>query len=432
MTLAPGAGRRTARTRAARLAAGVAAAALVAPACGVGAASAAAGAPAVSIVAHRGASADQPQNTLPALAAAIREGADEIEVDVYLTADGKVVVTHDPVVSATMCTGPYVGRAVNALTLAQLRTLDCGGASFGAPAVPGTPVPTLAEALRLVRAHGPATRVQVEVKRPATDRNSPATWARTIVPVVGASGIADRVTVISFDWEVLRQVTAVAPALRRIGLGVTPTDVAAGGDTAAGAARDGLSGVSVYHGAVTAAFVAAAHAADLTVYAWTVNDPARIPVLLALEVDGIVTDRVRRTREILAVHGVAVAAKRPVPVPPRAAVPAWGTRRPALTAPSRVFRRPGTAASATVTVVVTRTDGGAVAGAAVWVTVVESSTGHRRSYAGRTDAAGVARVPVRLRHSARLTATSAKTALRPSGVAYGNVSGARHLVVARR
>ncbi len=435
MTLAPGDGRRTARAVARRLltlTACSAAATLAAATAGAGPAPAAAAAPSVSIVAHRGASAQQPQNTLPALATAIREGADEIEVDVHLTADGTVVVTHDAVVSAAMCSGPYVRRAVAGLTLAQLRTLDCGGASLGAPAVPGTPVPTLAEALRLVRAHGAGTRVQVEVKRPATDRNAPATWARTIARVVGASGIGDRVTVISFDWEVLRQVHAAAPALRRVGLALTPTDAVAGGDTAAGAARDGLSAVSVYNGGVTPGFVASAHAAGLAVYAWTVNDPARIPALLSAGVDGIVTDRVPQTRAVLAAHGVAVAAKRRVPDPPRAAVPAWPTRRPALAAPATVYRRPGRPASATVRVVVTRTDGRAVPGATVWVTAVEWSTGRRRTVAARTDAAGSARVRVPLRRSATVTATAAKTFLRPSGVAYGNVSGPRRLVVARR
>src|SRR3954470_17149230 len=75
---------------------------------------------------HRGARAMRPENTLPAFEYAIGVGVDVLELDMAVTRDDVLVVSHDPLVNATICTGPGVSRPIRQLTLAELRKVDCG------------------------------------------------------------------------------------------------------------------------------------------------------------------------------------------------------------------------------------------------------------------------------------------------------------------
>src|SRR5687768_13336705 len=107
------------------------------------------------LIAHRGASAVAPENTLPAFSEAIRAGADAIEFDVRLTADGSVVVMHDDDVSRTTDGDGFVSK----LSLAQVRSLN---AAARHPSWGGTEqVPTLEEVLAVVAGHVP---VVIELK----------------------------------------------------------------------------------------------------------------------------------------------------------------------------------------------------------------------------------------------------------------------------
>ena len=97
--------------------------------------------PRVEIVAHRGASHDAPENTLPALRLAWEQGADASEFDVYLTKDGRVAVIHDKDTKRVAA----VDKRVADQTLAELKALDVG--RWKAPRFAGTTVPTLEEML---------------------------------------------------------------------------------------------------------------------------------------------------------------------------------------------------------------------------------------------------------------------------------------------
>ncbi|HEV8663384.1 MAG TPA: glycerophosphodiester phosphodiesterase family protein, partial [Candidatus Methylomirabilis sp.] len=106
-------------------------------------------------IAHRGASADAPENTLPAFEAALAAGADALELDVHLAADGAIVVIHDITLARTTSGRGFVGRH----TLADLKRLDAGswfGARFA-----GTAIPTLEEVVTLARGRA---RLFVELK----------------------------------------------------------------------------------------------------------------------------------------------------------------------------------------------------------------------------------------------------------------------------
>src|SRR5580704_5957308 len=122
--------------------------------------------PRILVHGHRGARARRPENTLPAFRYAIEQGVDVLELDVAVTKDNVAVVSHDPLINATICSGPKTGIAIHTLTLAELRQYDCGGKqnpNFATQVpVPGTRVPTLDEVFDLGR--GNAVEFNVETK----------------------------------------------------------------------------------------------------------------------------------------------------------------------------------------------------------------------------------------------------------------------------
>src|ERR1041385_5659182 len=81
---------------------------------------------AVQVQGHRGARAMRPENTLPAFEYAIAAGVDALELDMAVTKDSVLVVSHDPEFRAPVCTGPRDRVAIHSVTLAELRQWDCG------------------------------------------------------------------------------------------------------------------------------------------------------------------------------------------------------------------------------------------------------------------------------------------------------------------
>lgn len=158
---------------------------------------------ALEIIAHRGYSARAPENTLAAMERAIAAGADAIEWDVHLTADGTPVVIHDDTLERTS-TGT---GGVRQHTLQELRALDFGR-WFG-PAFAGERIPTLAEALE--RTEGRVRRVYTEIKAGAA-----AAEVDRIHALVRDAGRIDDNVFISFDWDVLARI-ASGDADARIG-----------------------------------------------------------------------------------------------------------------------------------------------------------------------------------------------------------------------
>lgn len=155
-----------------------------------------------AIWAHRGASAYAPENTLPAFALAAEMGADGIELDVQLSADGEVVVIHDETLDRTTnATGAVAGR-----TLAELRTLD---ASFGQPDFRGTGIPSLADVLDLVK----PGRMSVNVELKTSVEFYPGI-EKAALDVIAASGLGERVIVSSFNHYTLKTVQQIAPETR--------------------------------------------------------------------------------------------------------------------------------------------------------------------------------------------------------------------------
>lgn len=249
-----------------------------------------AGRPGPWLIAHRGGSRLAPENTLPAFDLAARLGADCIETDVRRTRDGAVVIFHDD--DTARLTGE--GGAIEDRTLAEVQALDAGFAFTpdGGATFPwrgrGVRVPTLAEAL----ARHPAMRFNVDAKG-----EEPA-LAEALVAVVRAAGAVARVGLGSFhdaQGERLRALLPEAahflsqgPATQHVMIaraGAPPESAPAGWDHASLPHRLGDMPV------VDEALVRHLHALGLPVHVWTVDEEADMRALLALGVDGIVTDR---------------------------------------------------------------------------------------------------------------------------------------------
>jgi glycerophosphoryl diester phosphodiesterase len=276
------------RWRWAKLVTAVTLAVLAAPG-GVGAA---------ELIGHRGARGLAPENTIGGFLTALALGVDAVEADVVVTRDRRLVLAHDLHVNRRLCDGPYVGRRYAALTLAQVRRLDCGQwlgrgllARTQRPA-PGSRVPRLSKLFAVGR--GTRAGFVVDLKRdPAVPRR---VFARLLVAEIRRAGMLDRTTVQSFEWGVLRAVARAEPRLTLMALdSPAPAD-----DVVARAFGAGFDRLAVPVTAVTPERLGRATAAGIRVTAYGVDDPAVAAALAEVGVAGVVTDYPDRLRDAVA------------------------------------------------------------------------------------------------------------------------------------
>lgn len=246
------------------------------------------------MVAHRGASASHPENTVEAFEAAIQAGADAVEFDVRITADGHAVVMHDADVDRTT-DGSGVVRAMD---LEDLRALRIRGASQEAAAVP-----TLEETLSLCAGR---VAVDVEVKNtpgePDFDGNDQAA-AQAAVEALDAAPFTGPAMVTSFNPWAIGWVREHAP---EIVTGLL-TDPSVEADVALGFAREqGHPWVLPWSNRVAEAgpeYPGRVHAAGLSLGTWVVDDPGHAVSLMRAGVDAVATNDpaavVARRREVL-------------------------------------------------------------------------------------------------------------------------------------
>jgi glycerophosphoryl diester phosphodiesterase len=246
---------------------------------------------AVDIIAHRGASHDAPENTLAAFKLGWAQRADAVELDIWLTKDGKIIVCHDG--DAKRTTG--TPRKLAESTLAELRTLDAG--SWKDPKWKGEKLPTLEEVLALIP---DGRRLVIEVK-------CGVEVLPELVRVLKASGRpAAQLVIISFHHEVCAQAKQQLPQIPVLFLASFKQDKATGqwSPTPASliqkAKAAGLDGLNLsFKGPLDAEFVQRTHAAGLKFYVWTVDDAEVAKKLRAAGVDGITTNRPEWLREQL-------------------------------------------------------------------------------------------------------------------------------------
>lgn len=217
-------------------------------------------------VAHRGASADRPENTLPAFELAIEQRADVVECDVRRSADGALLILHDATVDRTTSGG----GELRAMTAAEARALDAGD---------GERIPELSEVLALA-----AGRVRVNIDLKEADLVDDA------VAAVRAAGAEGGVTYISFlpeAWQRLDELAPESPVIHLVDSAAALASLALGDAGSQGIAM----GVGVPFDIVNEGMVERMHRHGYGVFAWTVDDEDEMRRLIACDVNGIVTNR---------------------------------------------------------------------------------------------------------------------------------------------
>lgn len=235
------------------------------------------------IVAHRGASADAPENTLAAFKLAWKQNADAIEGDFYLTADGHIVTIHDKTTKRTANADLPVAKS----TLEQLRALDVG--AWKSDLYRGERIPTLDEVLAVVP---DGKQIFIEVK-----------CGPEIVPplkkaLADSSLEPDQTIVIAFDKDVIVAVKQQIPQIKAYWLVSYKRNKVTGRwaptikevlQTLRAIHADGLD-TQGNREVVNAEFVAALRAAGMGFHVWTVDDPADASYFQRLGVDSITTN----------------------------------------------------------------------------------------------------------------------------------------------
>ena len=237
----------------------------------------------VLIIAHRGASAEAPENTLAAFDRAVALGAGMIECDVHQSRDGQPVILHDFTLRRTA----GLRRHVRSLTLAELRQCDVG--RWFHPRYAGERIPTLTELLAHLKGR---VQINLEIKR-----GSPyyPQIEERVVRAIEAAGAAAATLISSFDGAAMSRVRA---ASRRVRLGVLVTRGGLGAIRQAVA----LKAVTLHVSArgITPRLLAQAHAAGLLVYAYTVDRELEMRRLVLMGADGLFTNHPERLAGVLA------------------------------------------------------------------------------------------------------------------------------------
>ncbi|GAA3691150.1 hydrolase [Nonomuraea antimicrobica] len=242
-------------------------------------------------VAHRGASAYAPENTIAAFELAARQGADLFELDVQETKDHELVLMHDTTLTRTTdVERVFPGLApwnIDDLTLAQIRKLDAG--SWLSDKYDGERVPTLGDALRAMSGSG--LGLLLEVKAP---ERYPGIEARIAAELRDHSSwtASGKVVVQSFNWDSMRRFGRLLPDVP-IGLLGTPSSA-----ELPGLARF-ADQINPPYGTLTASYVRRVHSLGLDVLTWTVDNPDTMRRMVGYGVDGIITNKPDVLRDVL-------------------------------------------------------------------------------------------------------------------------------------
>lgn len=247
--------------------------------------------PKILVHGHRGARARMPENTLPAFEYAIRAGVDVLEMDMAVTKDNVIVISHDPILEGPVCTGPRKSAVIHELTLTEVRQWDCGAVRNPRfpeqKAIPGTRMPTLEDVFRLAGRGSFQFNIETKIFREHPEHSPPPEeFARLVLEKIRQYKLEKRVILQSFDFRTLAAMRKLAPEIRLAAL--IENDARDFRAVAAEAARAEI--VSPEFHLVTPAKVAAAHAAGLQVVPWTANTPADWDMLIQAGVDAIISD----------------------------------------------------------------------------------------------------------------------------------------------
>jgi glycerophosphoryl diester phosphodiesterase len=238
------------------------------------------------IIAHRGASADAPENTLAAMELAIHQGADWVEIDVQETAEGEVVVIHDSDLKKVGGSGLRVFQA----PLEELQSVDIG--SWMDPTFSDQRVPTLQQVLALCKDR---INIVIELKYYGLETQ----LEQSVADIVDTAGMSSQIVVMSLHYAGVQTMKSIRPEWR-VGL---LSSVAMGDVT-----RLEVDFLAINANFASRSFIRRAHRQHKKVLVWTVNDPVSMSAMMSKGVDGIITDKpllaskILRERAELGVH----------------------------------------------------------------------------------------------------------------------------------
>jgi glycerophosphoryl diester phosphodiesterase len=303
--------------------------------------------------AHRGGLGLTTESTLAGFAKAIELGVTTLELDTQVTEDEQVVITHDRRVSGVKCQDtapafpgdpefPYVGKFITNLTLAQVKTINCGYQAlpdFPDQEVVSGPMIELRDLFDLVKdykAKKLVLNIETKVEAGAPTETAPRElFVQRVWEEIRDAGMRKQVTIQSFDWGALMVMHTLAPDLPLVALtnrdflqigqpGASPwlggidVDDFGGDFVAAAGSIEGVTALSPVQGFPQngkisdpgfvpypdATMIADAHDRGLKVIPWTIDDPETMDYFIDLGVDGIITDYPDRLREVMADNGM--------------------------------------------------------------------------------------------------------------------------------
>jgi len=242
----------------------------------------------VQIIAHRGASASAPENTLASIRQAITDGTDWIEIDVQETADGEVVVIHDRDLMKLAGVNLNVWEA----SMEQLAGIDVG--SWFAPEFADERVPTLRDVLVEVKGH---SKLIVELKYYGHDQQ----LEQRVIDLIEAADMQGDTMIMSLAYAGVQKVRALRPDWK-IGL----LSARAIGDLT----RLDVDFLAINMAMARSSLIKATHGAGKELFVWTVNDALAMSQMMSLGVDGIITDKPLVAREVLSKRAELSSAQR--------------------------------------------------------------------------------------------------------------------------
>ena len=282
--------------------------------------------------AHAGGRGQATGESLRAFAKSLELGVSTLELDINITQDHQPLVWHDPTIDPQQCsdTGPaftgdpsypYVGKLIHELTLAQIRTLDCGKPNSQFPdaeVVPHNKIAVLPEVFWLADSYHADVRYNIETKVAAEHPGmsaDPQEFVDVVLAAIRAARKVDRVEIQSFDWRTLPLVHQAEPSIPLSALWDEQTWVpdspwlacvnpAVVGDPVIGATLVGANILSPDYALVDKSLVDRAHSLLLSVIPWTVDDVDDMRAQIADGVDGLITNYPARLRALMAQLGM--------------------------------------------------------------------------------------------------------------------------------
>lgn len=305
--------------------------------------------------AHRGGRDARPENTLYSFAYAMEMGVTTLEMDMQMTKDGHIVISHNPVMNPMIAKGPdgqYVKAGIydiRTMTLAQVKQFDIGTMNPNAGdyyeghgktqvSAPGAKMATLEEVFELANSYGNdkiifniETKSYADPLDPAYKNNpDPVEFVKTVNQIVKKYNMENRVTLQSFDWRTLTAMKKINPNITLVALSSeqeswgrqegcylkiydkkNPSPWLGGlnindfnGDYVKAAHAIGADVVSPYWEELSPQLVTEAHDLGMKVVPWTVNSPKAMEMLLDMGVDGFITDKPWVGRDVLTKKGI--------------------------------------------------------------------------------------------------------------------------------